>query len=244
MDAAALQTTSGLAVDNTQAVGALTDAGISEEDIRAGRFDEASVEHWLVDWRDPERRILKFAGAFGEIRWGRGRFEVELRGPTEILNKPIGRSFARRCDRLLGDEKCRVDLSRPAFFADGQVAKILSRISFVTPGMAAFDPAWFLGGKLLWTSGRNEGDSGWIKLDARQTDGVRRLDLWIEPGFTIAAGDRFRVFAGCDKHATTCRSKFDNFLNFRGFPHIPGDDWVAAYPKSGDVHDGKSLFRS
>jgi len=52
---------------------------------------------------------------------------------------------------------------------------------------------------------------------------------------------RFRVVAGCDKTAETCRAKFSNFLNFRGFPHIPGDDWVTAYPKNGAVHDGSSL---
>ena len=51
------------------------------------------------------------------------------------------------------------------------------------------------------------------------------------------------MVAGCDKRAGTCRGKFDNFLNFRGFPHIPGDDWVTAYPKDGAVHDGASLER-
>jgi len=61
------------------------------------------------------------------------------------------------------------------------------------------------------------------------------------PGWPIGDGDRFRVVAGCDKTAETCRAKFSNFLNFRGFPHIPGDDWVTAYPKNGAVHDGSSL---
>lgn len=60
------------------------------------------------------------------------------------------------------------------------------------------------------------------------------------PGATVAAGDRFRVVAGCDKSADTCRAKFANFLNFRGFPHLPGDDWVTAYPKDGQINDGSS----
>jgi uncharacterized phage protein (TIGR02218 family) len=50
-----------------------------------------------------------------------------------------------------------------------------------------------------------------------------------------------RVSAGCDKSAATCRAKFSNLLNFRGFPHLPGEDWVTAYPKAGEVHDGSSL---
>ena len=39
-----------------------------------------------------------------------------------------------------------------------------------------------------------------------------------------------RFEAGCDKQAPTCRLKFNNFLNFRGFPDIPGEDWLMATP--------------
>jgi uncharacterized phage protein (TIGR02218 family) len=39
-----------------------------------------------------------------------------------------------------------------------------------------------------------------------------------------------KLFTGCSKTATTCRVKFNNLLNFRGFPHIPGEDWLASYP--------------
>ena len=42
----------------------------------------------------------------------------------------------------------------------------------------------------------------------------------------IAAGDTFAVTAGCDKRFATCRDRFANAVNFRGFPHIPGNDFV------------------
>jgi len=51
------------------------------------------------------------------------------------------------------------------------------------------------------------------------------------------------VTAGCDKGAATCREKFDNILNFGGFPHMPGEDWATGYPNTGGGHDGGSLFR-
>jgi uncharacterized phage protein (TIGR02218 family) len=79
-----------------------------------------------------------------------------------------------------------------------------------------------------------------VKADRKVTPSRRRLELWREPGMPVTPGDRFRVVAGCDKRADTCRAKFDNLLNFRGFPHIPGDDWVTAYPRDGEVHDGGS----
>jgi uncharacterized phage protein (TIGR02218 family) len=60
----------------------------------------------------------------------------------------------------------------------------------------------------------------------------------------IAAGDAFRVTAGCDKRLGTCLAKFANVPNFRGFPHMPGNDFVLAIAQSGNaVFDGASLFR-
>ena len=59
----------------------------------------------------------------------------------------------------------------------------------------------------------------------------------------LVAGDLLRLEAGCDKRAETCREKFGNFLNFRGFPHIPGEDWLASYPVRSHRNDGGSLGR-
>lgn len=49
-------------------------------------------------------------------------------------------------------------------------------------------------------------------------------------GAPLMSGERLRLWPGCDKSAETCRLKFNNFMNFRGFPHIPGEDWLMASP--------------
>ena len=54
-----------------------------------------------------------------------------------------------------------------------------------------------------------------------------------------AVGDGFRLIAGCDKTFETCKAKYANAANFRGFPHMPGEDWVTAYPKQGAAHKGE-----
>ena len=54
-------------------------------------------------------------------------------------------------------------------------------------------------------------------------------------------GDTFSVFAGCDKTFATCKAKFDNALNFRGFPHLPGNDAAYAYVVDGGRFDGGPL---
>lgn len=240
MAAGALESANGLSVDNAQALGALSDAAVREEDIRSGRFDRARMEHWLVDWQRPELRILLFRGEFGEIRRADGAFEVELRGLSERLNVPVGRSILRTCDRILGDGKCRVDLSRAEYTAEAAVLSDSAGTRITSGGLGAFAPAWFAQGTLTWITGANAGLSAVVKADVLGPEGVRTLDLWQQPPEAVLAGDRFRVVAGCDKRAGTCRAKFSNFLNFRGFPHIPGEDWVTAYPKSEAIHDGAS----
>ena len=59
----------------------------------------------------------------------------------------------------------------------------------------------------------------------------------------IAVSDGFTVTAGCDKQLETCKTKFDNVVNFRGFPHMPGNDFAVSYPNTDDTNtDGASLF--
>jgi hypothetical protein len=45
---------------------------------------------------------------------------------------------------------------------------------------------------------------------------------------------------GCDKTWKTCVGIFANGINFQGFPEIPGDDFLTAYPADGGRHDGGS----
>lgn len=240
MKASALQTGTGLSVDNAGAGGALSGVAITEEDIRAGRYDGAEVRHWLVDWERPDLRVLLFKGMFGEIRRADGAFEVELRGLAEPLNAPVGRTVLKTCDRVLGDAKCGFDTGAPGFTVEGTVISA-EGVGLSVAGLGGFEAGWFTHGRLTWLSGRNLGTPASVKIDRTGADGLRRLTLWQEPAFPAAAADRFEVVAGCDKTAATCRAKFANFLNFRGFPHIPGTDWVTAYPKDGAINDGASL---
>ena len=55
------------------------------------------------------------------------------------------------------------------------------------------------------------------------------------------SADAFTITAGCDKHFKTCKAKFDNSANFRGFPHVPGIDFALAVPDGGGKNDGESM---
>lgn len=241
LSAAALSQSTGLAVDNTEALGALSDAAITEADIEAGRFDGAEVEAWLVQWSDPENRVLQFRGSFGELERQAGGFQVELRGLAEAMNRAQGRVYQTGCSAILGDDACRFDLSTPGFAHEAVVDGVSERRLLDFVGLDRFEPRWFERGRLVVLTGPAKGLIGVVKND-RFADGVRRVELWEDLRAELEPGDMVRLEAGCDKRMDTCRHKFSNLLNFRGFPDIPGDDWIMAYPTRGAVAvDGGSL---
>lgn len=237
LDTSVMEASTGLSVDNGQAVGALSDVGLTEAEIMGGKYDGAEVWQWQVDWQKSELRILLFRGFLGEIRRGKAAFEAELRGIAEVLNQPLGRSYLRECDRVLGDAKCRVDTDDPAFSAEVSVLDMTADREFSFSGLGGFPDGWFADGVIRWTSGANAGALSLIKLD----NGGGLLETAEEIRLDVQIGDTAQVIAGCDKRGEMCRVKFDNFMNFRGFPHMPGEDWVTAHPASGEAHDGGSL---
>ncbi len=237
MDASALESSTGLAVDNAQAVGALSSVGITDLDVETGRFDGAEVWHWLVNWQDPAQKTLLFRGTLGEIRRGAGAFEAELRGLSEALNRPVGRAYLRQCDRVLGDGKCGFDINAAGFVTDAVVDFVSGRRVIELKDISGFADQWFLHGKLVWLTGANAGAEALIRVDDLRGN-TRVVELWEETRFAIENGDTLRLHAGCDKSMAACKEKFGNFANFRGFPHMPGEDWSVSYPVAGDDLDG------
>lgn len=240
LSALALQQSTGLSIDNTEVLGALSDAAVREEDIDAGRFDGAEVRSWLVNWQDVSVRKLQFRGSIGELRRGGGAFHAELRGLTEELNRPMGRIYQRPCSAVLGDTGCRFDLSADGYSQERGAELIEDARIFRWKSKAEFEPGWFARGRLLLKSGEAAGLFGVIKSD-RFENGFRVIELWEPIRAKVATDDVVRLEAGCDKRMETCRLKFANLLNFQGFPDIPSEDWVMAVPKQSGRNTGGSL---
>lgn len=240
MSAGALQSATGLSVDNGEASGALSDEAIREDDIAAGRFDGAEVWFWMVNWQNVEARTLLFRGTFGEIVRSGGAFRAELRGLSEALNLTVGRIFQRQCDAALGDVRCQVDLNRPEHHAMAELAGIEDEGRFSVKDLSGFPPGWFERGRITVLDGPAAGLTGVVKRE-EGLGGTRRVTLWQGLGLQPETGNRVRLEAGCDRRFETCRTKFLNTFNFRGFPHLPSEDWVRAYPVSGSANDGGSL---
>lgn len=239
LSASSLATSTGLSVDNAEALGALTDASVSEADIEAGRFDGAEVRSWLVNWADVDQRWMQFRGTIGEMRRAGGAFHAELRGLTEALNRPVGRVYQKPCTAVLGDKACRFDLSQAGFFIEEAVFEVTENRVFRWTAFSDFTETWFQRGRMDIVSGAGAGLWGTVKHD--RLDGQTRvIELWQPIRAQIAVGDTVRLSAGCDKRLDTCQLKFSNIVNFQGFPDLPGEDWMMSQPKSSNPNTGGS----
>ncbi|MEM8849252.1 MAG: DUF2163 domain-containing protein [Pseudomonadota bacterium] len=232
--------TLGLSPDEMEAHGAFADDAISEADLSAGLYDGARVEVFDVDWSDPATRQLIGRYTIGEVERGGLSFRAELRGLSAMLDRKEGRVHTSLCDvKRLGDARCGVNLSA----WQGEAAVVgADRTELTLSGLDAFPSGFFDRGIIRWSSGDNMGGEADIRA-SMNTGGRVTLSLWREPLAPVTEGDTLTVFAGCDRTSATCRDRFANLVNFRGFPHMPGEAFLTERGRDGDPDQtGDSRF--
>ncbi len=223
----------GLAVTGAELSGALSHDALSPDDLAAGLYDGAEVKLFLINWAEPFRYLLLRQGTIGEVRCADGTFTAEIRALSDALNQTRGRIFGASCDATLGDTRCGVKLTSPAFSGEGVVQAVEGALRLRIGGLQAFAAETFARGRLDIVSGANVGFVTEVK--AHEQAGTQAIvRLWQRPPRPMAEGDRVRISAGCDKRFATCRDRFRNALCFRGFPHMPGNDAVIAVAVPGE----------
>ena len=214
----------GFSVDNLEAAGALQSGLLDSERLKAGDFDHAEIEVYRVNWQDVSQRILQRKGHLGEVTFGEYGFTAEVRGLSHLLNQPKGRLYTYGCDAVLGDGRCGVNLGSSAYSVNGTVSVVGDR-SFTMSGLSAYADDWFTRGTLTWGSGANAGRT----IDIKRHRNSGQIELWQATVAPVSLGDIATLKAGCDKQFSTCRTKFFNAMNFQGFPHMPGTDFVTGF---------------
>lgn len=206
-----------LAVDNLDVVGLLDSSTITEQDLQAGLWDYAEIEIFQVNYADLTQGTLKMCkGNLGEIKTGRQQFTAELRGLAQKLQQTIGEVYSPSCRADLGDARCTVDLA--PFTVTGTITSVVDAHQFTDTGRSeAAD--YFKGGKITFTSGDNENISMEIKAYASD-----QFTLQLPMPYVVQVGDTYSAVAGCQKRLNDCVTKFNNVVNFRGEPYVPGND--------------------
>jgi uncharacterized phage protein (TIGR02218 family) len=183
--------------------------------------------------------VLLEEGFVGEIKRGEVSFSAEIRSFAKAFDEERGRLYMRSCSADLGDARCGLALVA----VEADVVESDGRLSLSAEGMASYPDGHFTGGRLIFTNGANAGFATEVKRHG--SEGAQALfQLWQAPAAPIIPGDGFSVTPGCDKSFATCRAKFGNGVNFRGFPHMPTNDFIIGGVRPGDgALDGGSLFR-
>lgn len=217
---AAIQRKAGLEPNGGEVAGAITSASLEEQDLALGRWDGSRIAMVAVDWQQPlAAEVPLMQGELGEVRLQQGEFKAELRGAAVRLEAAICPETSPECRAELGDKHCRVDLA-------GRT--MLARIEQIDGAALVMDRTVgpeFLWGRARFLSGANCG----LKTVIVGVDG-NRIELRDTVRAAIQTGDRIELCHGCDKSFATCTGRFDNAENFRGEPHLPGNDLLTRYP--------------
>jgi uncharacterized phage protein (TIGR02218 family) len=217
--ATTIQSKADFSVDNLDIEGMLSSIDIQETDILNGKYDYAEVEIFMVNYEDTASgKIYLKRGRLGEVRIMRSQFVVELRGLSQHLTNHIGRICTPSCDAVLGDARCAVSMG--AFTFTASVTSVTDRQKFKC-GSLTQDTGYFTGGEITFTSGANNG----LKMEVKDFSSSEIILALPMPN-TVLVGNTISIKAGCDKTDTTCKTKFNNLINFRGFPKVPGTNKI------------------
>ena len=216
----AIERSDGLDADDVQLSAALTADAFTDADLMAGRWDGAALTLSAVDWTAPDvGPVTLLTGEFGEVEIKDGGFAVGLRGPTSVLDAAVVEETSPECRAQLGDRRCRVDLSGRRVSA--VVVSVVDNVVTIAGALSDGDFAY---GALRWLDGANAGIESRVVANAGLTVTLRDV-----PPFAVGAGARVEMTQGCDKRFATCVARFGNAVNFRGEPHLPGNDLLTRY---------------
>lgn len=211
-----------LGQDNFTISGVIDDRYITKESLTKGQFVNAYLEIFLLDLsrKTSVKKILK-TGWLGETRIIKNSFVIEVSSLSNKTNNIIGKCYSTSCRAEFGDKFCKKIIEDFTF--PGEISSVLSNNSFID-------------------SSRNEPDEYFSKgiiiflNDQYQFSKYNVLSFYnktisIDSNLKLKKGDRYKIIVGCDKSLESCIIKFNNALNFRGEPYIPGQHKLLACNK-------------
>jgi uncharacterized phage protein (TIGR02218 family) len=222
----AVETKEGLSVDNLELDALVLSVEFTESELLAGRWDFAKVDIFQVIWRTPNAgQLLLRRGTLGEVSFSAqgprnsttGAYKAELRGLLQPLSQVVGEVVSQMCRANLGDARCKVIL--PFLTVTATAAAVNAANQVITSPALAQAAGYFDYGLITFITGANAGYS--MEVQA-YTPGV--LNLFSAMPYEVVVGDVYTLSPGCDRHFKTCHTRFNNAVNFRGEPFLPGQD--------------------
>ena len=219
-------------VDNTEIEGVFLADWIEENDLIAGKFDDAKIVINLNDWYAKTVFKSLFNGYIGNqtvnyTKFGGRNFKFEGLSLIRDLSKTNSNVTSSRCRHKFleqGYGKC----NRPFTVDSAPGAGVRVRInisgvinnSSIQAGTGGDNWEGFKYGVILFETGKLQGTEVLIKSGSGTT-----LNLMFGLRVLPDVGDQILVTRNCDKSIQACQS-YNNVENFGGFPRMPGFDGI------------------
>jgi uncharacterized phage protein (TIGR02218 family) len=189
----------------------------------SGLFDNCRVtlqRLFMKDWLTPVDTLLLFQGNTAPAEILRMAIHLTVKSDLERLNVMIPPNvYQATCLHSLYSPGCTVKAA--TYRATGTATSVNANGGIVA---AWTQPdGYYQMGAIKFTSGANTGLTRTVK--SHTGGAVYPTKAFPYP---IANGDAFVITPGCDKLQNgDCKNKFNNVINFKGFPFIPVPETAA-----------------
>lgn len=221
---------SALAVDNSEGTLIIDSDLITESDLETGVYNNAKFFTFYFDYSLKENGFYSYAdiikgdsGTIGEITRGGGEYKTEFRGLTQPLTTTVGDVYKFSCVVEFTGTKC--GLNPLTYTKISKITQVLKSSKFlIQDDLNEFTDGQFNNGIITFTTGQNKGKKYSIKSYESAT---KTLTLQLPTNFPVVELDEITLLQGCNKSKKACQD-YSNIVNFRGFPNIPGTDFIAS----------------
>ena len=221
----AIETSLSLSADNYELEIALNASYINESDLLEAKYDKASIEFFIVNYLDlSQGTILIRAGYIYEVRLGNGKFTVEIRSLSQELNKQTRAIYSETCRAQFQDSRCGANNSNHILY--GVIQNVISNDKIGTD-IVIQNPDLYRNAKIkFFTNHTSDSTQKTDETGVTKTLSVSRNIISLLKSHMIKPEKncKFLLYHSCNKKFTTCHKMFNNALNFRGEPHVPGID--------------------
>ncbi len=217
LSSSAVDAAIGLEAENAECISGVDGDLIKAEDLKAGLFQDAKVRHFLYDFEAERLEHEIFAGHISKVVFSEGHFRAELASDLDKLDYVYGRKFSKTCDVPFCSQEC--GLIAEHFCERSKIVAVRGNHIEIVAKNSGYP---FAHGFVAFAEEGGKNTRYAIREFAQEGD-VWRVTLWRTPRFAIEPGGEVYVYAGCDKSFAQCKDVYGNALNFRGFPHIPGE---------------------